>query len=312
MTTNAPLTSTSSPAAAAGTWRLGDVTVNRLGYGSMRVAGMPWEVARPREASLAVLRRAVELGVNHLDTAAFYFTPLRSSNELISTALQPYGDDLVITTKVGPARSRDGAFEEMARADQLRAQVEENLRQLGRDHLDVVNLRWGSGHSRDDGSVAEHVGALSELRDAGLVRNIGLSNVVAEQLTEALRIAPVVCVQNRYGLTERAADDVLEMCGRLGIAFVPFFAVAGVEPGPQAAASAAVPAGRAEVEAVARVHEVSPAQVRLAWTLHRGAHVLAIPGTGSVEHLEENVAAAAVRLTDEEMALLDGVAAPAA
>ncbi|GGM28420.1 oxidoreductase [Promicromonospora citrea] len=310
MTTNTILDSTSSPAAAAGTWRLGDVTVNRVGYGSMRVAGMPWEPARPREASLAVLRRAVELGVNHLDTAAFYFTPLRSSNELISTALQPYGDDLVIATKVGPARSRDGRFEAMARPEQLRAQVEENLRQLGRDHLDVVNLRWGTGHDRDDGSVAEHVGALGELRDAGLVRNIGLSNVVAAQLTEALTVAPIVCVQNRYGLTERASEDVLELCGRHGIAFVPFFAVVGVEPGPQAAASAGVSAGQVEVEAVASAHGATAAQVRLAWTLHRGAHVLAIPGTGSVAHLEENVAAGALRLSGDELALLDGVAAP--
>src|SRR5690606_17612794 len=126
--------------------------------------------------------------------------------------------------------------------------------------------------------VAEHVGALGELRDAGLVRNIGLSNVVAAQLTEALTVAPIVCVQNRYGLTERASEDVLELCGRHGIAFVPFFAVAGVEPGPQAAASAGVSAGQVEVEAVASAHGATAAQVRLAWTLHRGAHVLAIPG----------------------------------
>lgn len=292
---------------AAGTWRLGDLTVNRLGLGAMRLGGMPWDPApRPRADAIAVLRRAVELGVNHIDTAAFYFTAVRSSNELISTALQPYGDDLVLTTKVGPSRSRDAGFEPYARPDQLRAQVEENIRQLGREAMDVVNLRWGSGLGKEDGSIAEHVGALTELRDAGLLRHIGVSNVSAEQLTEALEVTPIACVQNRYGLTERQDDDVLALCHAHGIAFVPFFAmgsgVHGALPGGEVDQS-----GEREVASVAQAHGATPSQVRLAWTLHRGPHVLAIPGTGSPAHLEENVAAASLELSADDLTLLDGI-----
>ncbi|MFF2454596.1 oxidoreductase [Isoptericola sp. NPDC058082] len=295
-------------AAAAGTWQLGDRTVNRLGLGAMRLVGSFGSATpRPREDAIAVLRRAVELGVNHVDTAAFYFFPARSANELIGAALQPYADDLVITTKIGASQSRDGAFEPYARPDQLRSQVEENIRQLGLDQLDVVNLRWGTGLGREPGSVAEHVGALAELRDAGLVRHVGVSNVLPEQLEEALEITPVVCVQNRYGLTERADDGLLARCGELGIAYVPFFSMGAAVPG-------AVPGGTPDetgaeqVAAVAARHDATPTQVRLAWTLHRGPHVLAIPGTGSVAHLEQNVAAAALRLTDDDLAVLDAIA----
>lgn len=315
MTTNTSTTTTTNPttphASAAGTWQLGDRTVNRIGLGAMRLIGMPWDpTPRDRDGSIAVLRRAVELGVNHIDTAAFYFTPVRSANELISTALQPYGDDLTITTKVGPARSRNGDFEEMARPDALRGQVEENLRQLGRDHLDVVNLRWGTrmaGEGREADSVAEHFGALADLREAGLVRNLGISNILPEQLTEAMSIAPVVCVQNQYGLTSREDDALVTLCGEHGIAFVPFFAVGAAVPGasPRGGADET---GQEQVAAVAAAHGATPAQVRLAWTLHRGEHVLAIPGTGSLAHLEENIAAGALRLTDDELALLDGIA----
>lgn len=306
---------TSTPdAAEAGTWTLGDRTVNRVGLGAMRLVGMPWDEApRDRADSVAVLRRAVELGVNHIDTAAFYFLPSRSVNELISTALQPYGDDLTIVTKVGPSRARDGGFEAMGRPDQLRGQVEENLRQLGRDHLDVVNLRWGTGmagEGREPASVAEHFGALAELREAGLVRNLGVSNILPEQLSEAMAIAPVVCVQNQYGLTSREDDALVTLCGEHGIAFVPFFSVGAAVPGA-APHGGADETGRAEVAAVAEAHGATSAQVRLAWTLHRGPHVLTIPGTGSVPHLEENVAAGALRLTDEELTLLDGVVAGA-
>ncbi|MFI7119373.1 oxidoreductase [Amycolatopsis sp. NPDC049868] len=287
----------------AGTWRLGDRTVNRLGLGAMRLTGMPWDEApKSREDAITVLRRAIELGVNHIDTASFYFTPRRLANELIATALQPYPDDLVITTKVGAGRSRDGEFS-FARPDQLRGQVEENIRQLGLDHLDVVNLRWGAAMGKEPGSIAEHFGALAELREAGLIRHLGISNVVADQLTEARSIAPVVCVQNRYGLTDREDDALLDLCGELGIAFVPFFAVTTSIPG--AAATGAVP-GEAEVAKVAAAHDATPAQIRLAWTLHRGAHVLAIPGTGDPGHLAENVAAGGLRLSEEELGLLDG------
>ena len=285
-------------AAAAGTWALGDLTVNRLGFGAMRLTGsLPFAKGAPsdRGQSIAVLRRAVELGVNHIDTAAFYFSPVRSANELINTALAPYPADLVITTKVGPGRDSWGEWHS-ARPDQLRGQVEENLRQLGRDHLDVVNLRRRAGQE----SIAEHFGALAELRTAGLIRYLGVSDVTVDQLTAALLIAPVVCVQNRYGFDLREHDPVLRACAERGIAFVPFFAIAG--PSRQ---SGRRPPEPAPLLAVAGRHGATAAQIRLAWTLHQAPNVLAIPGTGSVAHLEENVGAAALRLSPEDLALLD-------
>ncbi|MFF8024677.1 aldo/keto reductase [Streptomyces sp. NPDC007896] len=287
-------------AAATSTWQLGDLTVNRVGFGAMRLTGSaPFDrgVPRDRERSIGVLRRAVELGVNHIDTAAFYFSATRSANELINRALAPYPEDLVITTKVWPGRDPSGAWW-WATPAQLRGQVEENLRQLGRDHLDVVNLRVPP--SRRTGSIGEHFGALAELRDAGLIRHLGISHVTSEQLAEARAIAPVVCVQNPYGIGELSEDRaLLRLCGELGLAFVAFFAIAGSgrEAGPAARDSEAVCA-------VARAHGVSVAQVRLAWTLQQGPHVLAIPGTGDPDHLAQNMAAGTLRLSEEEMARL--------
>ncbi|MYY01893.1 MULTISPECIES: aldo/keto reductase [unclassified Streptomyces] len=302
------MTSHSLGAAAAGTWRLGDLTVNRIGFGAMRLTqnGAAFSSERTphdRDRAVAVLRRAVELGVNHIDTAAFYFSPLRSANELINRALGPYPDDLVITTKVGPGRGPSGDWLDWARPEQLRGQVQENIRQLGRDHLDVVNLRVNG-----PAPIGDRFAALAELREEGLIRHLGLSNVWPEQIAEARAIAPVVCVQNRYGIGERRPDsqEVLRICAELGIAFVPFYAIAGAgrESG----------AGAAEHEAlldVARAHDASPAQVRLAWTLQQGRHVLAIPGTGDPAHLEANVAAGTLRLTDDEMRRLTALGQPA-
>ncbi|MPY59006.1 oxidoreductase [Streptomyces spongiae] len=296
------MTSETITAQAAGTWTLGDITVNRLGFGAMRLTGSAaFHHGTPsdRDRSIAVLRQAIYLGVNHIDTAAFYFSSLRSANELINSALNPYPDDLVIVTKVGPHREYSGEWGTAARPDQLRGQVEENLRQLGRDHLDVVNLR----RMRQD-SIAEHFGALAELREAGLIRHLGVSDVEPRHLAEAQAIAPVVCVQNKYGLGASASgsDEVLRLCGEQGIAFVPFFAIAGDggSRGPSASDDG-------EVRAIARAHDATEAQVRLAWTLHQGPHVLAIPGTGNPDHLVQNVAAGALRLTDEEVARLDGL-----
>ncbi len=294
------MTSETITADAAGTWKLGDLTVNRIGLGAMRLTGSAaFHHGTPsdRDRSIAVLHQAVELGVNHIDTAAFYFSALRSANELINSALSPYADDLIVVTKVGPYRDYSGEWGTSARPDDLRGHVEENLRQLGRDHLDVVNLR----RMRQD-SIAEHFGALAELREAGLIRHLGISGVEPRHLAEAQAIAPVVCVQNRFGLDHRdpATDDLLRLCGEQGIAFVPFYAVAG-EAGPQGATTP----HDEEVLTVARAHGVSPAQVRIAWTLHQGPHVLAIPGTGNPDHLAENVAAGAVRLTDDEVATLN-------
>ncbi|MDX2600430.1 aldo/keto reductase [Streptomyces caniscabiei] len=297
------MTSGTIDAAAAGSWTLGDLPVRRVGLGAMRLTGSAafhLGTPRNRDESIAVLRRAVELGVNHIGTAAFYFSSLRSANELINSALGgPYPDDLVIVTKVGPHREHSGEWGTAARPDQLRGQVEENLRQLGRDHLDVVNLR-----RMRHGSIAEHFGALAELREAGLVRHLGVSAVEPRHLEEARAIAPVVCVQNRYGLDgpDPSADEMLRVCGEQGLAFVPFYAIAG-EAGPEGASTAHHEA----LHAVARAHDATPAQIRLAWTLHQGPHVLAIPGTGNPDHLAENVAAGALRLTGEELARLDAI-----
>ncbi|MFD5629927.1 aldo/keto reductase [Streptomyces sp. NPDC127072] len=294
------MTSERITAAAAGTWNLGDLPVNRIGFGAMRLTGSAaFHHGEPsdRGRSAAVLRRAIELGVNHIDTAAFYFSSLRSANELINSALAPYPEGLVIATKVGPHREFSGEWGTAARPDQLRGQVEENLRQLGRDHLDIVYLR----RMRQD-SVAEHFGALAELRDAGLIRHLGVSGIESRHLAEARAIAPVVSVQNQYGLDfpDPDTDAVLRACGEEGIAFVPFFAIAG-KGGAQGASGTADD----EVAAVARAHGATPAQVRLAWTLRQGPHVLAIPGTGNPDHLTENVAAGALRLTDADTARLD-------
>ncbi|MEU2389912.1 aldo/keto reductase [Streptomyces sp. NPDC007369] len=311
-------------AAASGTWNLGDLRVNRIGFGAMRItqAGAAFDPAAApsdRDRAIGVLRRAVELGVNHIDTAAFYFSRLRSANELINRALAPYPDDLVIATKVGPGRDPSGAWMTHATtAEQLRGQVEQNLRELGRDHLDVVNLRI-SGDGAD--SIAERFGALADLREAGLIRHLGLSNVRPHHLAEAQAIAPVVCVQNAYGLgfdPEQQAEqrEFIRLCGEQGVAYVPFYALAGrsreagLRPAAATDAAATDIATNADsrgdaVCAVARARGVSPAQLRLAWTLHLGEHVLAIPGTGNPDHLADNIAAGALRLSEDELRLLD-------
>ena len=293
-------------AAAAGTWRLGDLTVRRLGFGAMRLTqkGRAFGSGAPsdRSQAIATLRRAVELGVNHIDTAAFYFSSLRSANELINTALAPYPDDLVIVTKVGPGRDLRGDWTDAARPDQLRVQVEENLRQLGRDYLDVVNYRRQPSVQ----SIAEHVGALAELRDAGLIRHLGISGVEPRHLAEASAVAAVVCVQNAYSIGDRRPESeaLLHACGAEGIAFVPFFTIAGSgrHGGPPASQDS-------PLAAVARAHDATVAQIRLAWTLHQGPHVLVIPGTGNPDHAAENVAAGAIRLTSAELASLDSLTA---
>ncbi|MBC3982576.1 aldo/keto reductase [Streptomyces sp. AC536] len=297
------MTSHTNTAAASGTWKLGDLTVNRIGFGAMRLpqhgeAFAADAVPRDRDQAIRVLRRAVELGVNHIDTAAFYFSSLRCANELINRALAPYPDDLVIATKVGPGRDPSGQWLPPATPEQLRGQVEENLRQLGRDHLDVVNLRIVG-----TGSVAERFGALAELREAGLIRHLGLSNIRPHHLAEAQSIAPVVCVQNMYGIgATPEQQEFLRVCGEQRIAFVPFYSIAGTGRDGGATADHSP-----EVHAIARARGVSTAQIRLAWTLHQGPHVLAIPGTGDPDHLTQNVATGSLRLSEDELATLDSV-----
>ena len=287
---------------AGGIWQLGSLCVSRMGFGAMRLASAsPFRAgpSRDRAESIAVLRRARELGVTHYDTAAFYFSPLRSANELINAAFPDHDDDLVVATKVGPARNAAGEWIEPARPEQLRGQVEENLRQLGRDRLDLVYLRvFGSG------LIGEHFEALAHLKTEGLIGNLGVSNVSTAQLAEALGIAQVVSVQNRFGLEQQSPETlaVLAETTRRGIAFVPYFALAGTG-GERGRLHETDPI----VAEIASEHGATASQIRLAWTLHQGANVLAIPGTGDLSHLEQNVAAAGIRLTPED---LDRLARP--
>ena len=288
---------------AAGTWKLGDFSINRLGFGAMRITANP-----DRDLAIRVLRRAVELGVNHIDTAAFYRSPggtlgvgdgpVRYANELIRDALSPYPEGLVITTKVGPGDDPERGFYNATTPAELRAQVEENLRQLGKDQLDVVNLRIIKKAGAD--SVAERFTALAELQSEGLIRHLGLSNVRADHLDEAEAIAPVVCVQNSYALDNHRDDDTfLRLCGERGVAYVPFFAIAGA-----AREGTATTDHSDAVRRLASAKGVSEQQIRLAWTLHQGPNVLAIPGTGNPTHLEQNIAAGALKFTADELATL--------
>lgn len=273
-----------------------------MGFGSMRITANP-----DRELAVRLLRTAVDLGVNHIDTAAFYVSPggtlgvtggpTRHAAELIRAALSPYPEDLVIVTKIGPGEGESG-FYQAKTAKELRVQVEENLRLLGRDHLDVVNLRIFRRPGAD--SIAERFGALADLRDAGLIRHLGISNVRLDHLDEAQAIAPVACVQNLYGIDLNRGDDAfVDECGRRNVAYVPFFSLAGDRREAGASTDHSDP-----VVEIAQAHGATPHQVRLAWTLHRGSHVLAIPGTGDPAHLVANIAAGALRLSADELARL--------
>ena len=282
----------------------GDLPVARMGFGAMRLPAR--DIAGPAndpETSAAVLRRAVELGVNHIDTAWFYFHGRISANGLIRRALHPYPDDLVLAAKVGPVRHADGSWGAPAGPRELAAGVHRTLRELGRDRLDLVYLRLQPEEEAEhggDGTLAERFGALAALREEGLIRHLGLSNTTTEQLTRAQRIAPVTAVQNLYGLFHRQDPDVLDACTRQGIAFVPFFSLESL--------------GRPEpAEPLARIaarHGASPEQIKLAWTMARSPVVLPIPGTSSVAHVEDNIAAVGVRLDTEDRADLDAPAAP--
>lgn len=286
-------------ASAAGTFTLGDRTVNRLGFGAMRLTGtggMGRGEDRDPEQSAAVVRRAVDLGVNHVDTAGFYFSSTARANEVIRAALAPYPDDLTVVTKVGPGRDLvTGEWGDWVPPDGLRAHVEHNLESLGLERLPVVSYR---SNGRDD--VPAAVAALAALRDEGLLEHIGLSNVGPDALDRARQVSDVVCVQNRHapGYERSDADDLLGYCGEHGIAFVPFFTIAGEAREGTAEEPYDV------VRSVADAHDATPAQVRIAWNLALGPHALAIPGTGDLDHLEQNVAAAAIRLTDEDLGRL--------
>jgi len=274
-----------------------DVTVNRMGYGAMQLAG-PHVFGPPKDraVAVAVLREAVESGVNHIDTSDFYGPHV--TNQIIREALHPYPDDLTIVTKVGGRRGEDGSWLPAQSPEELKQGVDDNLRNLGVDALDVVNLRlWGDGGlATSEESVAERFTALVELQQQGLIRHIGLSNVTATQIEEARKIAPVVCVQNLYNVANRGDDALIDDLAAKGIAYVPYFPLGGFTPLQSSTLS----------DVAARLG-VMPMQVALAWLLQRAPNVLLIPGTSSVAHLRENLAAAAIQLSKEVLDELDSI-----
>jgi pyridoxine 4-dehydrogenase len=286
---------TTFSAERSGQSTLGDRSVHRIGYGAMQLAG-PHVMGPPtdRDAAVAVLRRAVELGVDHVDTSDYYGPHV--TNEIIREALHPYPEDLVLVTKVGARRTPDGAWPEALTPAELRSAVEDNLRHLGVEAMDVVNLRMPGFAEPVERSLAEPFEALAALQQEGLVRHLGVSNVTTQQLAEARAIAPVVCVQNHYNLVHRDDDPMIDALAREGIAYVPFFPLGGFSPLQSAA-----------LETVARRLAASPMQVALAWLLARSPNLLLIPGTSSVAHLEENLNAAALVLGPRELEELDAI-----
>ncbi|HEY1568411.1 MAG TPA: aldo/keto reductase family oxidoreductase [Solirubrobacteraceae bacterium] len=273
-----------------------DLTVTRMGYGAMQLAG-PHVFGPPadRDAALAVLREAAELGVTHIDTADFYGPYV--TNQIIREALYPYEEDLHIVTKVGADRDADGGWPRARAPEQLRQQVHGNLRNLGVEVLDVVNLRVGGLDRPEPGSIAEGFAALAEMQSEGVIRHLGLSTVNAEQVAEAQAIAPVVCVQNFYNIANRQDDGLIDALAGQGIAYVPYFPLGGFSPLQSDTLG----------EVAARL-EATPMAVALAWLLQRSPNILLIPGTSSVTHLRENVTGAALNIPDEELAQLDAIA----
>ena len=286
----------------AGTFKLGTRTVKRLGYGAMQLAG-PGVFGPPKdhEAALAVLREAVAAGIDHIDTSDFYGPHV--TNRIIREALAPYPDDLVIVTKIGARRGEDGSWLHANDADSLARAVDDNLRNLGRDTIDVVNLRiMFSQIGPAEGSIGTQLKALADLQRQGLVRRIGLSNATARQVEEGRGIADIVCVQNQYNLAHREDDSLIDALAQEGIAYVPFFPLGGFTPLQSTTLS----------EVAARL-DATPMQVALAWLLQRSPNILLIPGTSSVAHLRENLAAATLVLPEDAVAELNGIAAtPAA
>lgn len=276
------------------------LTVHRMGYGAMQLAGPGvWGPPRNPDAAVAVLREAVAAGVNHIDTSDYYGPHV--TNQIIRQALHPYPTGLVIVSKLGGRRPADGSWQKAISPEELTAGVHDNLRNLGLDALDIVNYRMmGSGHGTEEGSIAEQVTVLADLQRKGLIRHIGLSNVTATQVAEAQAITEVVCVQNLYNLAYRNDDVLIDDLARQRIAYVPFFPLGGFSP-----------LQSSTLTTVARRLEATPLQIALAWLLHRSPNILLIPGTSSVAHLRENLAAGELTLSPQTLAELDGIAAEA-
>jgi pyridoxine 4-dehydrogenase len=281
-----------------GDFRLADgLTVTRLGYGSMQLAGPHvWGPPKDHDAAIAVLRAVVELGINHIDTSDYYGPFV--TNQLIKEALYPYPEHLRIVTKVGALRDEKGGWPTSLAPDQLREAVHSNLKNLGLEALDVVNLRVGGFAAPTPGSLAEPFSVLAQLQQEGLIKHLGVSNVTSEQIAEAQSIAPVVCVQNFYNVANRQDDQLIDSLTEQGIAYVPFFPLGGFTP---------LQSGI--LDQVSKRLNATPMAVALAWLLQRSPNVLLIPGTSSVAHLRENVAAAALKLPQDAIAELNGIGA---
>ncbi len=288
---------------AGGSFLLPGTTVqlNRMGYGAMQLAGPKvWGPPKDRAAAVAVLRAAVEAGVNHIDTSDFYGPHV--TNQILHEALHPYAGDLTIVTKVGARRGEDASWLPAASPAELTAAVHDNLRHLGLDVLEVVNLRlWGDGHGPAEESIEERFTTLLTLQQEGLIRHLGLSNVTGRQVEEATALGPVVCVQNLYNLALREDDGLVDAMAAKGIAYVPFFPLGGFTPLQSGTLS----------DVAGRLGK-TPMQVALAWLLHRSPNILAIPGTSSVKHLEENLSAAELTLSPEVLQELDSIGLAAA
>ena len=284
----------------SGTFKLGDRIVTRMGYGAMQLAGRGvFGPPKDRDAALSVLREAVAGGVNHIDTADFYGPHV--TNQIIREALHPYRDDLTIVTKISARRGDDGSWIPAMSRDELTEAVHDNLRHLRLDVLPVVNLRsMFNIHHPAEGSLEAPLSVLADLQRQGLVRHIGLSNVTPAQIAEGRRICEIVCVQNAYNLAHRAEDALIDDLGRQGIAYVPFFPLGGFTPLQSSALT----------DVAARLG-VTPMQAALAWLLRRAPNILLIPGTSSVAHLRENLAAVQLRLSPPILAELDAIGAPA-
>ena len=273
------------------------MTVNRMGYGAMQLAGPGvWGPPKDVDAAVAVLREAVESGVNHIDTSDFYGPHV--TNQIIKQALHPYKDGLVIVTKVGARRGADKSWPHARSPQELIEAVHDNLRNLGLDALDVVNLRMGGFSEPVEGTIASQMEALAELQRKGLIKHIGVSTVSATQIKEAQGIAPVVCVQNLYNVAQRGDDALVSDLAEQGIAYVPYFPLGGFTPLQSGV-----------LDDAAKEMGKTPMQVALAWLLHRSPNVLLIPGTGSVGHLRENLSAAEIVLSPEVIAKLDAIGA---
>lgn len=284
--------------ANSGTFSLGDHTVSRLGYGAMQLAGKGvFGPPRDRAEAIAVLREAVESGVNHIDTSDFYGPHV--TNEIIREALHPYPNDLLIVTKVGASRGADASWKPAFSRAELTQAVHDNLRNLGLDVLDVVNLRaMFDVHGPAEGSLDAPLEVLADLKQQGLIRHIGLSNVMAKQIEDAGRITDIVCVQNQYNLAHRQDDALIDTLAAQGIAYVPFFPLGGFSPLQSSTLSN-----------VAESLDATPMQVALAWLLQRSRNILLIPGTSSRGHLRENLAAANIDLPAEALSKLDNMQA---